>query len=171
MSKTFDLWEASTDFAAQEVFNGSEASIKSLAMAIKDGQMIDGLIPSDSERLPRYSRKEMQELIQSSFYSYAIPQIWQESGQSVFWLDPGDHNCDDDSNPASDHIFDATAETTKACYEGKAYYLVYPEGTASDTCQSPGGGLGVCRPYKFDPPSGVESTETYFASIDDMLAR
>lgn len=48
--------------------------------------MIDGLVASGNERLPRYSRKEMEKLIQSSFYAYVIPHIWQESRQSVFWL-------------------------------------------------------------------------------------
>ncbi|KAL4799968.1 hypothetical protein BDV19DRAFT_384806 [Aspergillus venezuelensis] len=78
---------------------------------IKNGQLIEGLLEKGSNRLPRYSRAEMQELVEGSFYSYAIPQVWQESSHSVFWLGTGDHDCDD-SNPVSDYIFDATAETT-----------------------------------------------------------
>ncbi|KAL5043632.1 pectate lyase superfamily protein-domain-containing protein [Aspergillus fruticulosus] len=170
MSKTFDLWELSAGSAAEELFNGSDKSIATLTKAIKDGQLIDGLIGEGTTQLPRYSRREMEDLIKASFFSYAIPQVWQESSRSVFWLDTDGHPCDDDSNPVSDYIFDATAEATKACYQGKTYYLVYPEGTASNTCQTPGGGQGTCRPYRFDAPPGVEMTQNYGVLLDDMLA-
>ncbi|KAL4903342.1 hypothetical protein BDW74DRAFT_156203 [Aspergillus multicolor] len=170
MTQSFELWMLSADAAAQDLFNGTDESIEILSKAIKNGQLIDGLIEEGDTVLPALSREEQKALVMASFYSYTIPQVWQESSHSVFWLDPGDHDCDDDSNPADDYIFDSTAEVAKACYNGKAYYLVYPEGSASNSCQTPGGGIGVCVPYKFDPPPGIESLGSYDVKLDDILA-
>ncbi|KAL3428789.1 hypothetical protein BDV09DRAFT_203916 [Aspergillus tetrazonus] len=170
MSTTFDIWQDSTASAVREIFNGSDASIAVLWKAIKDGQLIDGLIPEGNTQQPRYSRSEMQKLVQTSFYSYAIPQVWQQSSHSIFWLDTDGHDCDDESNPVSDYIDDSTAKITKACYNEKTYYLVYPEGQASNSCQQPGGGLGVCVPFKFDAPPGVDKVGDYNLTLDDILA-
>ncbi|KAL4981202.1 hypothetical protein BDW66DRAFT_156278 [Aspergillus desertorum] len=170
MSTTFDIWQDSTASAVREIFDGSDASIAVLWEAIKDGQLIDGLIPEGNTQQPRYSRSEMQKLVQTSFYSYAIPQVWQQSSHSVFWLDTDGHDCDDESNPVSDYIDDSTAKITKACYNVKTYYLVYPEGQASNSRQQPGGGLGVCVPFKFDAPPGVDKVGDYNSTLDDILA-
>ena len=59
----------------------------------------------------------------------------------------------------------------KACCNEKTYYLVYPEGQASNSCQQPGGGLGVCVLFKFDAPPGVDKVGDYNLTLDDILAR
>ncbi|KAL2830488.1 hypothetical protein BDW59DRAFT_177834 [Aspergillus cavernicola] len=162
MGNVWRAWKNSTELASRALFNGSDTSNTLLKRMMKDGQWIEGSSGGNTAEVD-LTEPDREYLIEKSFYAYVIPQVWQKSGQNVFVIDTG-YECDedDDSNPVSDYVDDTTADTTRVCYQSKMYFLVHPNGDASNSCQDAGNasGTSLCFPYTFSVPPGLETLGT-----------
>ncbi|RDH36197.1 glycoside hydrolase [Aspergillus welwitschiae] len=89
---------------------------------------------------------------------FALPALWRQAGSYTFILDSG-QSCDDNPN-IGEYLEDDTIDATGVCVDNRQYYLVYPDGDATDcTCKiinDSGPCQTVCKDNKFSAPNGIQ---------------
>lgn len=139
-------WEEIAKDDLGNLFSGEEESIDRLTTLVSGGTFIGG-IHGDSD-----NEEQQQTIVQNSvartFYSFAIPALWQASGHHPFIIDTG-HSCDDKAEDDE--------SLKSACYNNQLYKLADPDGT-SHPCEKDCGLIGgcTCNDTPFSSLAGVE---------------
>ena len=141
MGQVLQGWANATAVAAKALFDGTDSSIATLTSLIAQGQFLEGKFTgsSDTGSPPNaYNTSDLavEQSIAKAFFAYSIPALWSVSGTSAFVMDSG-YSCDAVVDPGSQYLDNDTMVSTKSCFQGSQYYLVYPDGPwewCSDTC-------------------------------------
>lgn len=139
------------------LFNGTDQSISLLADIISDGKMMIGSDGNGKVSVPTIMRgDEMGHNLVTVIFGYSIPVLWRLSGRKPFILDSGS-SCDT-KLVLGIYVTQDAQDRTRACYNGKLYFLVMPDGLPERCLNgcSKAGCQPVCRPNQFSAPPGIE---------------
>ncbi|KAK6356033.1 hypothetical protein TWF718_000407 [Orbilia javanica] len=154
-------WMNHTELTLRKLFNGAEEAVGVLGEFIADGKFIEGGRKKGSLREDSL-RYQLQPNAVKSFAALYIPALWRASQVHTFVIDSG-AGCD--GEPVSKYLDDYTANKTAVCYEGRRYYLVYPEGEARPcTCKRVtdlGPCQAVCQDGNFSAPVGLDNLGSF----------
>ncbi|GKZ65110.1 hypothetical protein AnigIFM50267_007274 [Aspergillus niger] len=150
-------WSNITSQALDDLFSGTNESMNALWEVMSDGKLIEGKRDND----PSYTGNVQNELIANinkCVIGFALPALWRQAGSYTFILDSG-QSCDDNPN-IGEYLEDDTIDATGVCVDNRQYYLVYPDGDATDcTCKiinDSGPCQTVCKDNKFSAPNGIQ---------------
>ncbi|GLA49848.1 hypothetical protein CBS147343_3007 [Aspergillus niger] len=150
-------WSNITSQALEDLFSGTNESMNALWEVMSDGKLIEG----KRDHYPSYTGNVQNELIANInkyVIGFALPALWRQAGSYTFILDSG-QSCDDNPN-IGEYLEDDTIEATGVCVDNRQYYLVYPDGHATDcTCKiinDSGPCQTVCKDNKFSAPNGIQ---------------
>ncbi len=155
MGQVLQGWTNATALAVKSLFSGNDTSIAMLTSLIAQGQFLEGKSTGSSNTggpPSTYSTSDLavQQSITKAFFAYSIPALWSVSGTSAFVMDSG-YSCDA-VDPVSEYLDSDTMASTKSCFQGSLYYLVYPGGpweSCSDTCVD----------SRFSEPPGLDALD------------
>ncbi|EHA19716.1 hypothetical protein ASPNIDRAFT_138741, partial [Aspergillus niger ATCC 1015] len=168
-------WSNITSQALDDLFSGTNESMNALWEVMSDGKLIEGKRDND----PSYIGNVQNELIANinkCVIGFALPALWRQAGSYTFILDSG-QSCDDNPN-IGEYLEDDTIDATGVCVDNRQYYLVYPDGDATDcTCKiinDSGPCQTVCKDVKFSAPKGIENISgdnSYFGITTNDLVK
>lgn len=127
MGKILGAWQDGIAAMLEQLFDGSETSVKVLTHTISQGKVIAGGYPNAPGDQPPTQpgdadAKTMKDAFVHSFYGYMVPALWRASGKNAFVMDTG-YGCDGGN---LDQVF-LPKDARTACYKGKLYALAYPD--------------------------------------------
>ncbi|RDK38944.1 hypothetical protein M752DRAFT_307004 [Aspergillus phoenicis ATCC 13157] len=150
-------WSNITSQALDDLFSGTNESMNALWEVMSDGKLIEG----KRDLHPSYTGNVQNELIANinkCVVGFALPALWRQAGSYTFILDSG-QSCDDNLD-IGEYLEDDTIDATGVCVDNRQYYLVYPDGDATDcTCKiinDSGPCQTVCKDNKFSAPNGIQ---------------
>jgi hypothetical protein len=160
MGSVLTGWAAVVEQAVNVMFNGSDESIAVLTTLISDGAFLEGAsfaapqgIEPDSD-----TQTAVNAVVTKIFYAFAIPTLWQVSGQAPFVIDSG-FPCGT-VDPMGGYLDTDTMHKTWACWDNQLYYLAAPTDGPAQTCDGGGDGTAVtCRDNLFGTPKGIDSLD------------
>jgi hypothetical protein len=155
-------WANTTALTLAKLFDGSPESLDVLYKTMSDGKLVDGLTDTQAVENSTFVG-DLRRNIAKTFFGYAIPALWRNSGAYAFILDSG-LGCSDDKAPLLEYVDDATMKKTGVCVDGRQYYLVSPNGDPHVPCwcrhyQAPGACDDLVCPERntFSAPPGLDS--------------
>ncbi|SPQ21569.1 e2cb8c7a-6b71-4cba-a482-675fd0a9b2df [Thermothielavioides terrestris] len=168
-------WAAAAEAAVGALFNGTDESINMLTTLISGGNFIDGSVDGTPESMPNGTSHDTQSalnaIVAKVFFAYAIPAVWNASGQAVFVMDTG-FACGT-VDPMGGDLSTDTMHATWGCWDNMLYYLVNPAGASQD-CDGSSDTAVTCRDNMFSAPPGIDSLDgnTRFGGItvQDLIA-
>ena len=153
IGQAIDGWGNVTAYNLELLFDGDPEHIETLYKVISDGKML-GSSPS------KMSDSELRATIAKSIFAWSIPRLWRKSKSYAFILDSG-YGCSDNKG-LEEYVSADTMAATGTCIDGKAYFLVHPDGDARSCechyydnphCEN------VCTTSKFSAPPGLGSLD------------
>ena len=160
MGQVVSAWGNVTEMSLKHLFDGSDEGLSMLTSIISDGHMIeggvDGVALAPDVTAGGTTLADLQDSITKAFFAFAIPAIWGVAGTHAFILDSG-YDCGVE-DPEGDYLSDDTMHETAGCYDGKLYYLVYPEGGDAYDCSGQQE-TDVCPDGKFSAPPGIDALD------------
>lgn len=143
-----------------KLFDGTPETIGVLSNLVDKGQMLSGR-SANSLQKNKGDVEWVNDFI-GAMFAFAVPQAWRASGRQAFVLDSG-AACDKEL-PSNTFITPDTAKRSRACIDGKLYFLVMPPSEPSEKCVQRGGGCkktgclpDVCHPNQFVTPPGIDA--------------
>ncbi|KAK3934190.1 hypothetical protein QBC46DRAFT_300262 [Diplogelasinospora grovesii] len=155
MGQVINAWGNVTSGALKSLFNGSDDTLVTLTSLIANGQFVEGATGTSSAVYPATTEDtltdtQLENSIAKAFFGYAIPALWSVSGVAAFVMDSG-FPCGT-VDPVSQYLDADTMHSTWGCYDGKLYYLAYPDGN-SQSCSD------ECTDSLFSAPPGLDSLD------------
>jgi hypothetical protein len=160
MGSVLTGWSAAVEQAAKFLFDGSDDSIAVLTTLISDGAFLEGasFATPQGTKPDSDTQTALNAVVTKIFYAFAIPALWQVSGQAPFVIDSG-FPCGT-VDPMGGYLDTDTMHKTWACWDNQLYYLASPSDAGAQDCSGGGDGAAViCSKNLFATPEGINSLD------------
>ncbi|KAI8943235.1 hypothetical protein NX059_001257 [Plenodomus lindquistii] len=156
MGQSIDGWGNMSSTRLSTLFNGEEENIEALYDIISDGKLTGGQskgnIDEDGAPATKDHEPELRANIGRTIFAWSIPNLWRNSKAYAFVMDSG-YGCTGNEG-LEEYVEADVMKATGACIDGKAYFLVQPDGDAR-TCK--------CHYYDNSHCENVCTTGTFAA--------
>ena len=144
-------WAGATGDLIAKIFNGDDDSINILTEFFANGKFLPNNVTPMSD-------PEIQGIMGKALYSQIIPMIWRMGGTPSVYVMDALQDCN--AVLSTDEVKSDVAAQTKACVNGKAYYLVNAVGAEAIYIKDPFYGAMIRgMQWPFTMPSGVDKLD------------